>query len=171
MLAEIFTNRQEYAMTSNLRAAIYCRVSTDDQEREGTSLQTQYDACLKYCQDRGYSVVASYSETYSGLSRTRPELNILRESVRAGSFERVVIYCLDRWTRNPTDGVILQEELERYNVILESVTETIDSTELGKFISYTRGFASKLEAEKIKERTMRGKMSKIKEGKICQGLQ
>jgi hypothetical protein len=32
-------------------AAIYCRVSTDNQEREGTSLKTQLEACLKYCQE------------------------------------------------------------------------------------------------------------------------
>jgi len=33
-----------------MKAAIYCRVSTDNQEREGTSLQTQLEACRDYCQ-------------------------------------------------------------------------------------------------------------------------
>ena len=152
-----------------MRAAIYCRVSTDDQEREGTSLTTQKDACLKYCKEKGYEVVKSYSEAYSGLTRERPNLNELRERVRGQAIDRIVIYCLDRWVRDPTDGVILQEELERYNVILESVTECIESTELGKFISYTRGFASKLEAERIKERTQRGKKAFIDQGKIPSG--
>ena len=36
------------------KAAIYCRVSTDNQESEGTSLPTQLEACLKHCQDKGY---------------------------------------------------------------------------------------------------------------------
>ena len=44
-------------------AAIYCRVSTDDQEKEGTSLTTQLEACLKYCQDKGYTVIKQFSET------------------------------------------------------------------------------------------------------------
>jgi site-specific DNA recombinase len=35
------------------KAAIYCRVNTDDQEKEGTSLQTQRDACLAYCKQEG----------------------------------------------------------------------------------------------------------------------
>jgi DNA invertase Pin-like site-specific DNA recombinase len=39
-----------------MKAAIYCRVSTDDQDKEGTSLQTQLEACLKYCQEKGYHV-------------------------------------------------------------------------------------------------------------------
>ena len=40
-----------------MKTAIYCRVSTDNQETEGTSLQTQREACLKYCQDKGYDEV------------------------------------------------------------------------------------------------------------------
>jgi site-specific DNA recombinase len=152
-----------------MRAVVYCRVSTDNQETEGTSIQTQLDACLKYCKEKGYQVIKSYSETFSGLTRERPCLSELREMVRGLKIDRVVIFCLDRWVRDPTDGVILQEELERCNVILEAVTECIENTELGKFISYTRGFASKLEAEKIKERTMRGKKAFLDQGKIPTG--
>jgi len=46
-------------------------------------------------------------------------------------------------------GVILTEEFEKHNVKLESVTEDIDNTELGKLIVYVKGFAAKLEAEKF----------------------
>ena len=62
-----------------MRAAIYTRVSTDNQEQEGTSLQTQLEACLKYCHDKGYDVACRYSEAYSGLTLERPKLNELRE--------------------------------------------------------------------------------------------
>jgi DNA invertase Pin-like site-specific DNA recombinase len=40
-----------------MKALIYCRVSTDNQEREGTGLQTQLEACRNYCQGKGYDVV------------------------------------------------------------------------------------------------------------------
>ena len=140
--------------------AVYCRVSTEDQEREGTSLQTQLEACLKYCQDKDYNVCHRFSEAYSGLTLERPKLNELRELVRAGDIDIVVVYCLDRLSRDPTHGVILTQELERHHVTLEAVTEDVDNSELGKLISYIRGFASKLEAEKIRKRTMRGKMAK-----------
>jgi site-specific DNA recombinase len=36
-----------------MRAANYFRVSTDNQEAEGTSLQTQLEACREYCQGKG----------------------------------------------------------------------------------------------------------------------
>ena len=88
-------------------AAIYCRVSTDNQETEGTSLQTQLEACLNYCRDKGYDVVYRFSEAYSGLTLERPKLNDLRELVRNEQIDVVVVFCLDRLSRDPTHGVIL----------------------------------------------------------------
>ena len=155
--------------TKNKSAALYCRVSTDSQEREGTSLQTQLAACLKYCENKNYEVAYRYSETFSGLSLERPELNELRELVRSEAVDVVVCYCLDRLSRDPGHGVIIIQELDKHGITLETVTEDVDNSELGKLISYIRGFASKLEAEKIKERTMRGKRAKAKAGRITCG--
>lgn len=152
-----------------MRAVIYCRVSTEDQEKEGTSLQTQLDHCLNYCRDKSYDVRYRFSEAYSGLALERPKLNELRELVRDGVIDVVVVYCLDRLSRDPTHGVILTQELEKHSVTLEAVTEDVDNSELGKLISYIRGFASKLEAEKIRERTMRGKVARAKSGRLPGG--
>ena len=79
-----------------MKTAIYCRVSTDNQEREGTSLQTQLENCLKYCEDKGYDVSSRFSEAYSGLSLERPELDKLRDLVRNGVVDVIVCYSLDR---------------------------------------------------------------------------
>ena len=152
-----------------MKAAIYCRVSTDNQEREGTSLQTQSENCLTYCQSKGYDVACRFSEAYSGLSLERPELDKLREMVRAEAIEVIVCHSLDRLSRDPTHGVILTQELEKHGVKLEAVTEDVDNSELGKLISYIRGFASKLEAEKIRERTTRGRRARAKEGRMPSG--
>jgi site-specific DNA recombinase len=151
-------------------AAIYCRVSTDNQEREGTSLQTQLENCLAYCRGKGYDVAYRFSEAYSGLSLERPEMDKLRELVRAEDIDAVVIYCLDRLSRNATHGVILRDELDKYHVLLESVTEDIDKTPLGEAITYLRGTFSQIEAEKIKERTMRGKKARAREGRMTGGF-
>jgi site-specific DNA recombinase len=152
-----------------MKAAIYCRVSTDAQEKEGTSLQTQLESCLAYCQSKGYEVTQRFTETYSGLSLERPQLDRLRELVRDHAIDVIVCYSLDRLSRDPVHGVIITQELERHGIALEAVTETVDSTEVGKLITYIRGFASKLEAAKIRERTMRGKRARAREGRIPSG--
>jgi len=150
-------------------AAIYCRVSGDKQEKEGTSLETQLEGSLNYCRDKSYDVRYRFSGVESGLILDRPNLNRLRELIRAHDIDVVVVYCLDRFSRDPTHGVILTQELEKHKVTLEAVTETVDSSELGKLISYIRGFASKLEAEKIKERTSRGRKAKAIQGNVPHG--
>jgi len=71
-----------------MKAAIYCRVSTESQEQEGTSLQTQLEACKKYCQVKGYEVAFQFSEAWSGLSLERPKLAELREVVRSKSIKK-----------------------------------------------------------------------------------
>ncbi len=152
-----------------MKTAIYCRVSGDKQEKEGTSLETQLEGSLNYCRDKSYDVRYRFSGVESGLILDRPNLNRLRELIRAHDIDVVVVYCLDRFSRDPTHGVILTQELEKHKVTLEAVTETVDSSELGKLISYIRGFASKLEAEKIRERTMRGKKAKAAMGMIPGG--
>lgn len=150
-------------------AAIYCRVSTEDQEREGTSLQTQLENCLTYCQAKGYEVVYRYSEAYSGLSLERPELDKLRGMVQDDRIDVVVVYSLDRFTRDPVHGVILLQECEKHGVKLEAVTDTVDNSETGKLIYYIKGYAAKLDAERRKDATGRGKKALLRQGKLPQG--
>ncbi len=152
-----------------MRAAIYTRVSTDKQEADGTSLDSQKEACLTYCQGKGYDVAYQFKEVYSGLSEARPELDSLRELVRSEQIDVVVIYCLDRFSRNATQGVILRDELDKHNVSIESVTEDIDKTPLGELITYLRGTFAQIEAEKIRQRTMLGKRTRVEGGRLACG--
>ncbi|GAI51693.1 unnamed protein product, partial [marine sediment metagenome] len=152
-----------------MNAAIYCRVSTDDQDKEGTSLQTQLQACLKHCHEKGYHVGRKFTETYSGLTLDRPQLTQLRELVTSNDLDVIVIYCLDRLSRNATHGVILRDEFDKHHVTLESVTEDIDKSPLGEAITYLRGTFAQIETEKMRERTMRGKLARLKEGRLPQG--
>jgi len=152
-----------------MKAAIYCRVSTEGQEQDGSSLQTQMEACQQYCQLKGYELAYKFSEAWSGLSLERPKLAELREVVRSESIESVVIYSLDRFSRDPVHGVILMQELEKHGVSLEAVTETVDNSEVGKLVFYIKGYAAKLDAERRRDATGRGKRALLKDGKLPQG--
>jgi len=152
-------------------AALYPRVSTDGQERDGTSLETQQQACLKRALELGYDVPERFMvrETYSGLTLDRPRLNEVRQWVRDGEVQAVVAYALDRLSRDPVDFIILQEEIERAGVEIILVTESLDSSDMGKLISHIKGHAAKLEVEKIKERTSRGIRKRAELGMLPNG--
>ncbi len=152
-----------------MKAAIYCRVSTEGQEQDGTSLQTQLEACQEYCQVKSYEVAYEFSEAWSGLSLERPKLAELREIVRSESVDCVVVYSLDRFSRDPVHGVILMQELEKHGVSLEAAIETVDNSEVGKLVFYIKGYAAKLDAERRRDATGRGKRALLKQGKLPQG--
>jgi len=129
------------------------------------------EACLVKAKELGYGTSEEYTirETYSGLTLDRPKLSELRQWVRDKKVDAVIAYTLDQLSRDPVHFIILQEELEKANVELILITEDIDSSDMGKLISHIKGFAAKLEAEKIKERTMRGKRARAISGKLPGG--
>ncbi|MCL0102907.1 recombinase family protein [Dehalococcoidia bacterium] len=154
-----------------MKAALYARVSTEDQEREGTSLQSQEKACLKKASELGYEAPDGYllKEVYSGLTLDRPRLTQLRQWVRNKEIDAVVLYSTDRLSRDPVHLLLLVEELDKAKVALIFVTEPMDNSMEGQLLSFVRGWASKLEAIKIKERTVRGRRERALSGKLPAG--
>ena len=64
-----------------VRAVVYSRVSTDAQERDGTSLDTQERACEEYAQAKGWTVVECIKDTASGSNLDRPGIERVRQLV------------------------------------------------------------------------------------------
>src|SRR6266516_2736978 len=62
------------------------------------------------------------------------------------------------------------EEMEHYGVTLYSVKEVIDDTPMGKFARMVLAFVAEMEREKIMDRTIAGKMSKARQGKVVSGI-
>lgn len=152
-------------------AAIYCRVSTERQEQEGTSLDTQKAANLIKAQELGYQIPESniLIEAYSGADTDRPQLNKLRAMIRERSINAVICYSTDRLSRKPIHIGIIAEECDKNHVELIFVTEPLDNSPEGSLIRYVKGFAAEIEREKIRERTLRGKKAKIQAGRIASG--
>ena len=156
-------------MSTQVRAAIYCRVSTDRQEEEGTSLDTQRDRARQYCAQHGYQAAAEFREVYSGFELRRPELDRLRQLIRAGAVDIVVCYAVDRLGRNQAHLAILLHEMDEAGVRVEFVTEKFEDSAVGKFILAAKGFAAEVEREKIIERTQRGRRARVASGKPVAG--
>lgn len=140
-----------------IRAIVYARVSTDAQERDGTSLETQVRACLDYASTAGWSVVATVRDAASGFSPERPGVERVRQAIRQGEAEVILAYAVDRLSRHQDHIGVLFDEAEGWGVKFEFVTERFEDTAIGRFILAARAFTAEVEREKIAERTMRGK--------------
>src|SRR5918998_233226 len=90
----------------------------------------------------------------------------MREAIRAREVDAVVAFAIDRLSRDPVHLGVVLSEADHAGVEVEFVTEPLDSSPEGQLIRFVRGYAAKVEHEKIKERTIRGKRARAEAGKI-----
>ena len=82
------------------RAAIYVRVSTDEQAEKGYSLPSQLEACRRYADQFGYEVIGEFSDDYSGRKLNRPGLDQVRDLICARKIDALIVYSPDRLVRD-----------------------------------------------------------------------
>lgn len=149
-----------------MRAVIYCRVSTDKQEKDGTSLETQEARCREYASEKGWQVVMCYREAFSGAKyRERPLLTEARGLLRNKQADVLLCYALDRLSRNQTHTAVIADDIEHAGGQLAFVTEDFEDSAVGKFLRQAKSFAAEVEREKFAERSQRGMLAKMQGGK------
>src|SRR5215216_334586 len=153
-----------------MRALIYARVSTDAQERDGTSLETQERACVEHVLQAGWVIVECIRDTASGFTLDRPGVAQVRKLLRQGAVDVVIAYAVDRLSRNQNQIGVVFDEVEQAGARLEFVTEKFEDTAIGRFILAARAFIAEVEREKIVERTMRGKLERARSGRMPQAM-
>jgi len=151
---------------SGQKAAIYCRVSTTEQSSEGTSLTFQQAQLKAYCQLQGWILVDTFTDPgFSGKDADRPGLKRLMAVAKAGLFDRVVVYKLDRLARSLPVLLGIEQELRDHGVTLVFMKDPIDtSSATGKLVFQVLGAVAELERENIVERTRNGKLERYRGG-------
>jgi site-specific DNA recombinase len=154
------------------RAALYARVSTDEQAEKGYGLASQLRALREAAAGRGYVVpdgAEFVDDGYSGAYLERPQLDRLREAVRHRAFDVVLTYSLDRLARDLAYSLLLNKEFRAAGVAIEYATMTTDDTPAGIFQEQVLGAVAELERATIKDRTSRGRREKAKRGLVPSG--
>lgn len=150
------------------RIAVYVRVSTQEQAKEGYSIGEQTDRLKKYADAHGWLVFKVYTDAgHSGANQDRPALQDLIADVKAGKIDKVLVYKLDRLSRSQKDTLeIIEDVLLANNCDFESMTEKFDtSTSFGRAMVGILAVFAQLEREQIRERMSMGMEARIKEGK------
>lgn len=159
-------------MSEIKRACIYTRVSTDEQVKNGYSLEEQESQCRAQIEAYGWRYIRTYSDPgESGRKRNRAGLNEMLSAIEAGEIDAVVIWKLDRLSRKQRDTLeIIEDVMIKNNISLVSLNERLDiGTSLGRTIIGVLSAFSQMESENIQERTQMGRMAKAEKGGYAGG--
>ncbi len=145
----------------------YCRVSTEEQAAEGFSIEGQADRLRAYSAARDLGDVTVISDPgLSGKDMRRPGLQQVLAAVEAGHVSHLVIWRLDRLSRNLGDLIELSELLAAHGVVLHSVTESIDmSSAAGRMNYHQLGNFAQYFREQLAENVKMGNERAVREGK------
>ena len=160
--------------SSNKRAVIYCRVSTTEQADEGNSLVTQEKDCREYASKNGYEVPEDgrfIERGESAKTANRPQLQKMLGycAQKKNSISAVIVYKIDRLSRNTDDYSQLRLLLKRYGVGIRSTSEQIEDTPVGRFMENTMANIAQFDNDIRAERCSNGMREAVREGRYVWG--
>jgi site-specific DNA recombinase len=153
-----------------MRAAIYARVSTEDQAKEGFSIAAQVKRLNAYCKARGWIVAGEYlDEGHSGRSIERPAYKLMMSQI--DNWDVLVVLKMDRIHRNSINFTFMMNALKDAGKEFNSMQESFDTTTaMGRFVMDIIQRIAQLESEQIGERVKVGMIQKAKKGKGLLGF-
>lgn len=145
-----------------VKAAIYTRVSTEDQAKEGFSLDAQLEKLRSYCKARDWVVAGEYvDEGYSGRKTRRPAYTKMMEEI--DKWDALLVIKMDRIHRNSKNFMFMMEHLNKNKKEFVSMSESFDtSTAIGRFVMNIIQGIAQLESEQIGERVYIGMEQKAR---------
>ena len=160
-------------MTAPMKAAIYMRVSTEEQ-RERQSIETQREHAKQFCEKEGLEIEGFYAD--DGVSGTvaihlRPAATRLLEAAKLGRFEKVLVYKIDRFGREPRLILNAVKDFEDLGVAVRSMTEPFENeTPSGRFMLGIYSSVAGLERDNILQRSSEGINRLVREGAWVGGV-
>ena len=117
-------------LAGSFRAAIYCRLSKDDDlDGESASIANQRDMLENYCEKQGWEVVAVYQDDgYTGLNMERPDLKRMLKAIERRQANLVITKDLSRLGRNYLQtGFLIEDFFPRHGVRYIAMNDGIDT--------------------------------------------
>jgi DNA invertase Pin-like site-specific DNA recombinase len=153
-----------------MKAALYARVSTEDQAKEGFSLDAQLERLRSFCNARGWEIAGEYvDDGYSGRDDNRPAYRRMMEE--RDRWDTILVMRMDRIHRNSRNFMEMMERLRSWGKEFTSMQESLDTgTAMGRFVMDIIQRIAQLESEQIAERVYTGMRQKASSGQGSLGF-
>lgn len=160
-------------MSDRIHAALYARVSTEEQADQGYSLAAQLQMLRDFCEVFEMDIAGEYvDDGYSGTNTRRPAYRRMFSPDERQRWDALVVIKMDRIHRNSKNFMLMIEDLSKNGQSFFSTTERIDTTTaVGRFAMDVIQRIAQLESEQIGERTKFGMIQKAEQKDGIMGFQ
>jgi site-specific DNA recombinase len=152
-----------------MRTMGYVRVSTDEQAREGISLENQKARIAAYCEYRGFTLTGIIEDAgiSGGKNRARPGFIEVLNKVESGEAEALVLYSLERLSRDMLTLLALERLLDEHDIELHTVEGEVNTSTPDGFVNFAmKAFLGEIEWRQVKYRTKKAMEFKKAQGSI-----
>ncbi len=152
-----------------MKAIGYIRVSTEQQANEGVSLDNQRERIEAYCQYRSLDLAGIIEDAgiSGGKNKGRPGFIDLLDRIETGDVDVVVLYSLERLSRDMLTLLALERLLDERNVELHTVEGTVDTSTPDGWMSFAmKSFLGEMERRQIRYRTKKAMSYKKSQGSV-----
>ena len=151
-----------------VRAAIYCRLSKDDdQEGPSASIQNQREMLCRYCDEQGWHVTGIFQDDgWSGLNMDRPDFQRLLAEIEQGRYDVVLTKDLSRLGRNYLQtGQLIENFFPRHRVRYIALNDAVD-TNVENEITPFRNILNEFYSRDVSKKVHSSYLTKAKSGKF-----
>lgn len=145
----------ERALASGYRAAIYCRLSKDDDlEGESASIANQRSMLESYCARQGWEVVAVFQDDgFTGLNLDRPDFQRMLKAIEKGVVNLVITKDLSRLSRNYLEsGRLIEDYFPRHGVRYIAMNDGVDTLRENNEIAPFKGILNEMYSRDISKK-------------------
>ncbi len=138
-----------------MKAIGYVRVSTEEQAKEGISMENQRAKIHAYCRLHDFELDDIIEDAgKSGKDLNRDGVQAIIKRIQDREIDAVIVYKLDRLSRRVIDTLNLIDLMKKHKVVFHSITDSIDTkTAMGKFFLNIMASLAQMERDLISERT------------------
>ncbi len=152
-----------------MKSVGYIRVSTEEQAKEGISLDNQIERIKGYCQYKGFELCEILRDEGISGSKNKDREGFARilEKIEGNGFDAIVVYSLDRLSRDMITLLAFERLLNEYDIELHTIEGQIDCSTPDGFMNYAmRAFIGEMERRQVKDRTKKAMEHKKRNGEV-----
>ena len=154
--------------SESLNAVIYARYSSHSQTEQ--SIEGQLHDAYAYAEKCGYHVIGEYIDrALTGKNDDRPDFQRMIRDAERRQFQIIIVWKLDRFTRNRYDSAIYKQRLKKYGVRVVSVMEAITDSPEGIILEGLLESMAEYYSANLSENIRRGQAASIAKGWFCGG--